>query len=129
MSLEETIKDLQKSTLATVSTLATEFRDLVEDASIAQDDPLTASRQKLQIDVHTMKIDQSARNLLRIIRSIKELKVTDNSYTEELNIFEEECKEAANAVQECVRESYNQLNNLALHGFSVCQSASKLLRS
>lgn len=105
----DNIKDLQNRTDEAISTLALEFQKIMKDATIAIDNPLKSSIQKLDLDIHTMKIDQSARQLLYIIRLIKEIKVADDSNQQDRAQYEIQCKEATKRVKECVRLSYNQL--------------------
>ncbi|KAK8899404.1 hypothetical protein M9Y10_001720 [Tritrichomonas musculus] len=123
----DNIKDLQNRTDEAISTLALEFQKIMKDATIAIDNPLKSSIQKLDLDIHTMKIDQSARQLLYIIRLIKEIKVADDSNQQDRAQYEIQCKEATKRVKECVRLSYNQLTDLAEEGFAVRQAASKFL--
>lgn len=123
----DNIKDLQNRTDEAISTLALEFQKIMKDATIAIDNPLKSSIQKLDLDIHTMKIDQSARQLLYIIRLIKEIKVADDSNQQDRAQYELQCKEATKRVKECVRLSYNQLTDLAEEGFAVRQAASKFL--
>lgn len=120
------ISDLQTKTDEAIKTLAVEFQKIMEDASLA-DDPLKSSIQKLNLDIHTMKIDQSARQLLYIIRLIKEVKVSDDSYQEDRAQFEAQCEEATKLVKRCVKDSYDELTRIAEEGFNVRQAASKFL--
>ena len=126
--MEEQKKVLNIETTNAISTLARAFRDLTEDAKINTDDVLETSRQKLQIDVRTMEIDQAARKLLTCIRRIKELKVTDNSFQDDRERFEAECVESTAIINQQVKECYEQLTRLSNEGFDVLQDASKLLR-
>lgn len=126
--MEEQKKVLNIETTNAISTLARAFRDLTEDAKINTDDVLETSRQKLQIDVRTMEIDQAARKLLTCIRRIKELKVTDNSFQDDRERFEAECVESTAIINQQVKECYEQLTKLSNEGFDVLQDASKLLR-
>jgi hypothetical protein len=122
------IQKLRKDTLLSIAALASSFQGLVQDASIDADDPLATSARKLQLDVHTMRIDQNARKLLCIIRAIKELKVTDNSHEGLRAEFAGTCASASESVRECLRQSYEELSALADEGFAVRQAASKFLR-
>jgi hypothetical protein len=122
------LQKLRRDTLAAISSLAVSFQGLVQDAAIDTDDPLATSARKLQLDVHTMRIDQNARKLLCIIRAIKELKVTDNSNESARAEFAAGCGTAAQGLRECLRQSYDELSALADEGFAVRQAASKLLR-
>ena len=126
--MEKQVPQLRRQAADAIRTLALSFQSLVKDAQISSDDVLEASRQKLQIDVHTMEIDQAARSLLTCIRRIKELKVTDNTYQEDRAKFEEECIESTNAIHQQVDECYKQLTDLSNEGFEILQAASKLLR-
>jgi hypothetical protein len=125
---DERLQRLRRETLAAISSLAVSFQGLVQDAVIDTDDPLSTSARKLQLDVHTMRIDQNARKLLCIIRAIKELKVTDNSNEEARAEFAARCGAAAQGLRECLRQSYDGLSELGDEGFAVRQAASKLLR-
>ena len=126
--MERQVTELRAQTANAIRTLALSYQSLMKDAEISPDDVLEASRQKLQIDVHTMEIDQAARSLLTCIRKIKELKVTDNTYQGDREKFEEECKESTQAINQQVNECYQQLSDLSNEGFAILQEASKLLR-
>jgi hypothetical protein len=128
MTLPPVVRQLRKDALVAIAALATEYQGLVKDAAIDKDDPLSSSRQKLQLDVHTMAIDQNARKLLRIIRSIKELKVSDDFFQDQRGEFEQDCNARSDVVSSCMAESYQRLSQLADDGFHVLQTASKLLR-
>lgn len=119
--------ELQDKTDEAISTLAIEFQRIMKDATIKIDNPLQSSIQKLDLDIHTMKIDQSARQLLYIIRLIKEVKVADDSYQSDREQYEQQCEEATKRVKQCVKESYDQLTEIAEEGFLVRQAASKFL--
>jgi hypothetical protein len=127
-AVEPDLVPIRREALRAIAALASEYKEFISDARIVQDDPLTSSRQKLQLDVHTMAIDQNARKLLRIIQSIKEFKVTDDSHQEQRQQFEGECIAATQHVQSCIIASYDTLTALADEGFRVRQEASKLLR-
>ena len=126
--MERQVTQLRAQTAYAIRTLALSYQSLMKDAEISSDDVLEASRQKLQIDIHTMEIDQAARSLLTCIRKIKELKVTDNTYQADREHFEEECKESTQAINQQVNECYQQLSDLSNEGFAILQQASKLLR-
>jgi hypothetical protein len=125
---KELISSFRRDTRAAIDALKSEFEQLIRDAKIEVDEPLASSRQKLQLDVHTMTIDQNARKLLQIIRCIKEIKVSDNTYDADQEKFENQCEEAASRVRECIVESYQELTRLSDEGFAVRQAASKHLR-
>jgi hypothetical protein len=128
MTSEERIHALRKDTFAAVSCLATEFQGLIQDAAIDTENQLVTSCRKLQLDVHTMRIDQSARKLLCVIRAIKELKVSNTSFQENRAQFERDCERASEPIREVLRKSYDELSRLTDAGFEVRQAASKLLR-
>lgn len=127
MTYEEGIQALRKTALTTIYDLAREYKDLVNDAKISEDN-LQASYQKLQLDRHAMVIDQKVRNLLVIIRRIKEMKVADNSHQRDREVFEGQCNVASRGIRDVVQEAYAQLSTLADQGFAIRQAASKLLR-
>lgn len=121
------VTDLQEKTDEAIKTLALEFQKIMKDAAIEINNPLNSSTQKLDLDIHTMNIDQSARQLLYIIRLIKEVKVADDSYQQDREQYEMQCEEYTKKVKECVRESYDRLTKIAEEGFAVRQAASKFL--
>lgn len=125
---EDEIYELKRRVLNATNALASQYQGLVADSAIEIDNPLELSRQKIALDVHTRLIDKNARELLEIIRAIKELKVSDDSHHEERCAFEAECESAAEYVQNSLKEAYGVLETLADQGFSVRQNASKLLR-
>ena len=126
---EMTSKKYQERALSDISTLAVEFQRILQDSSlVANNDTLKSSHQKLQLDIHTMKIDQSARDLLCLIRELKEDRVTSpEPYAADRADFQHQCANATETVKKCVLECYNQLTEIAEEGFSVRQSASKFL--
>lgn len=126
--MDKQINDLSLMSVEAIKNLVTSYSSLINDSLVHQDDVLDSARQKLRIEVHTMKIDQNARELLTCIRRIKELKVTDDKYQEERIKFEEECKESSKQIDEQVKICYKQLTDLSTEGFEVLQAASKLLR-
>lgn len=121
------IEELQKDIYTTISSLANEFRRLIENASVNKDDTLRSSEQKLELDVHTMTLDQKSRHLLEIIRRLKELKIVTAPRHEERAQFEGECIAAAGAISECLAESAAQLSALSGECAAVLQDAYKLL--
>lgn len=124
------IEFLREEVQKQIKTLALEFRNLVECSKL-EDDPkksVEVAAQKLNLEVHTLKIDHAARTLIQIIRRLKEIKITDDSYQEERKDFEHQCLEAAQKVQNCISDCYAELSQLSTQGFEIVQSASKLIR-
>jgi len=112
-----------------IASIARDYCAIIENSKISDQNPLLASQEKLSIDLNAMRIDASARKILKAIRTIKESRVTDDSYQEERQAFESECLEAAGQIQVTLHDSYALLTNLADEGFDVLQSASKMLRT
>ncbi|EAY20643.1 hypothetical protein TVAG_163390 [Trichomonas vaginalis G3] len=126
--MEKQINDLRMLSVNAIANLVNTYSELIKDSIVRHDDVLDSSRQKLKIEVHTMEIDQNARELLTCIRRIKELKVTDDEYQSERASFEQDCIESSNQINDQVKKCYKQLTDLSTEGFEVLQAASKLLR-
>lgn len=121
------LQNRQKEVNAAIETLATQFQDMMKNSTLDINNPMQSSFQKLQLDINTMIIDQNVRKLLVIIRLLKEFRITDNSYQEDRQEFENQCFGAIETVKQCVKESYDQLTALSQEGFAVRQAASKFL--
>ena len=127
-AVEDTRLDLRRRVHETIRKLAKTYQLLIGSASIDRENGMTAARQKLQLDVFTMQIDENVRNLLLLIREIKEMKIADDAPREERASFEERCKEGSSAIHDCLSRSFQHLAELSEEGFQVLQDASKFLR-
>lgn len=121
------IEELQKDILSTISGLAREFQRLIENSAVNKEEHLRGSAQKLELDIHTMTLDQKSRHLLEIIRRLKELKIVTNSYQEERSQFEGECFAASDSINKCLSESYAELLKLSDDSVSMLHESYKLL--